>query len=243
MTTSGAIEGDMTTGGQGVGFWVPLIDAAAAYGVSERTMRRRVSDGEVPNRLRHGRREVLVPMARQAATDTDNTDGSIGGDKVAGSTTAALAAIEGIEGGLAGVLALLTEEIRADRRVIIEQAHTDLRRVRRRAGVAWALVGTLAALGAAGGVLGVLSVRQAEDAATAGVQALTAAESRQDELAARLTALEALRASEAAKAATMAEELTAARLRVLEAELARVRAEAEAERVLGILPVPLQNNE
>ena len=41
----------------------------------------------------------------------------------------------------------------------------------------------------------------------------------------------------------MAEELTAARLRVLEAELARVRAEAEAERVLGILPVPLQNNE
>lgn len=236
MANEKTIEGDMTTGGQGVGFWVPLIDAAESYGVSERTMRRRVADGEVPNRLRHGRREVLVPMARQAATDATNTDGRPGGDRVAGSTTAALAAIEGIEGGLGSVLAMLTEEIRADRRLVIEQAHHDLRQVRRRAGTAWVLVGILTALGAAGGVLGVLSVRQADERAVGIEQALTAAQTRQDELAGSLTALEALTATEAARTATMAEELAAARLRVLEAELARVRAEAEAERLIGTAP-------
>ena len=92
-------------------------------------------------------------------------------------------------------------------------------------------------------MLGVLSGRQADERAAGIEQALTAAQARQDELAGVVTALEGQTRAEAAKAATMAEELTAARLRVLEAELARVRAEAEAERVLGILPVPLQNNE
>lgn len=240
MTTGTTIDGDMTTGGQGIGYWLPLIDAATAYGCSERTMRRRVAEGEVPNRLRHGRREVMLPMARQAATATGTTDGRAGGDRLAGSAATALAAIEGIEGGLAGVLALLTEEIRADRRVVIEQAQTDLRRVRRRAGLAWGLVACLACLGAAGAVLGVLTVRQADQRVEATGLALEAAQTRQADLAGAVEALEAQTRAEAARAAT---ELAAARLMVLQADLARVRAELQAEYLAGLVPSPLLINE
>jgi len=243
MTTATTIEGDMTTGGHGVGFWLPLLDAAAAYGVSERTMRRRVSDGEVPHRLRHGRREVLVPASCQTATDTATTDGRPGGDRLAGSAATALAAIQSIEGGLAGVLAMLAEEIRADRHVIIEQAQTDLRRVRRHAGMAWGLAACLAALGAAGGVLGVVSVRQADQRAEGIEQALTAAQTRQADLAGVVEAMEARARVEAARADTTATDLAAARLRVLEAELARVRAELRAEGLAGLVPSPLKISE
>lgn len=233
MANATTIEGDMTTGGQGVGFWLPLLDAAATYGVSERTMRRRVSDGEVPNRLRHGRREVMVPLAPQTATTRPDEDGIPTGDKVAGSAAGALA---GIEGGVAGVLALLADELRSGRRLAVDEAQNELRRVRRSAGTAWVLVGILTTLGAGGGVLGFLSVRQADEQAASIEQALTAAQTRQDELAGVVGALEAQTRSEAARTATMADELHAARLRVLEAEVARVRAEAEADRLGGTAP-------
>lgn len=43
--------------------WVPLCQAADRLGVSERTLRRWVADGKVPNRLIDNRREVLIECA------------------------------------------------------------------------------------------------------------------------------------------------------------------------------------
>lgn len=157
-----------TTDGQGgqriVGYWLDLAEAASAMGVSDRTVRRRIKGGQVPTRMHRGRRQVRIDTTGQAdMTDrhlVDNADTHASGqipsvrdDKVAGSVADTLATVERVDRQMAGVLATLSDDLRAERQLAVERVEVELRRVRRRSGLGWALAFVLVAAGGVGAVL------------------------------------------------------------------------------------------
>jgi excisionase family DNA binding protein len=230
-----------------IGYWLDLTEAAGVLGVSDRTVRRRIKAGELPNRMHKGRRQVRIDTADMTdATGgqrTDNPDaateqigGVVRGDKVAGSVADALATIDRVERDLAGVLALMGDELRAERQLAVERVEAELVRVRRRSGLGWVLALILAGVGAAGAVVGVQAMTEARIEAAALTSDLSAS---QGQVATLTTQLESAstRADQAVSALSdMTGQLSAAQVQTLEAELRGAQAEAQRDALLDRAP-------
>lgn len=206
-----------------IGYWLGLSEAAAALGVSERTLRRRVADGLVPNRMHQGRRQVRIDTDRVADTADNTATPNLtfsSGDNLAGS---------------APMTDRLLAIIQDDRAAVLFRQNGELRRAQRRAMLATATavsVGLLAAL---------WGVRIADDSADAQADAvsvraaLAASEGKSEALAEQVTMLlDQVHATTEREAmasdrlADMAARLDAARLQLLDEQRARIEAEAEA---------------
>lgn len=220
-----------------IGYWLDLTEAAGVLGVSDRTVRRRIKAGELPNRMHKGRRQVRIDTADMTdGQRTDNPDaateqigGVVRGDKVAGSVADALATIDRVERDLAGVLALMGDELRAERQLAVERVELELKRVRKRSGWGWVLALILGGVGAAGAVVGVQGVTAARIEAAALTSALSASQGQASAIADQLESSEA-RADQAVSA------LHAAQVQTLEAELRRAQAEAQRDALLDQAP-------
>lgn len=186
--------GTVTGTGRVVGYWASTTEAATRLGVSERTIRRRAKDGQLPSRLWGGRRQVRLDPP-DAATDTPDAEpdnqategGQLGQRQKTGTDAAELAML------VRGVI----ERRDADTR-------QELRRARRWAGFG---VATAAALVIAAAIGAVWAVQAIERAATAaGV-----AEARAEATEATRAAEAALATAERERAERLADELIDAR--------------------------------
>lgn len=227
-----------------IGYWLDLTEASSVLGVSDRTVRRRIKAGELPNRMHKGRRQVRIDTADMTGGQrTDNPDAAteqIGGvvrdDKVAGSVADALATIDRVERDLAGVLALMGDELRAERQLAVERVELELKRVRKRSGLGWALALILAGVGAAGAVVGVQGMTEARIQAAALTSDLSASQGQVANLATQLESA-STRADQAVSALSdMTGQLNAAQVQTLEAELRRAQAEAQRDALLDQAP-------
>lgn len=234
---------DTPSGQRVIGFWFDLTEAAGMLGVSDRTIRRRIKAGEIPNRMHKGRRQVRIDTADMTdGQPADNQDSGQGGagsivrdDKVSGSVGDALANINSIERQLAGVLATMSDELKAERQLAVERVEVELERVRRRSGLGWALAFVLAAVSAAGAFLLVQVSNEARIEAAALRSDLRASEGQASALADQLGSSEA-RVDQAVSALSdMTGQIQSAQVRTLEAQLQQAQAEAERNRAPGIM--------
>lgn len=227
-----------------IGYWLDLTEAAGVLGVSDRTVRRRIKAGELPNRMHKGRRQVRIDTADMTGGQrTDNPDaateqigGVVRGDKVAGSVADALATIDRVERELAGVLALMGDELRTERQLAVERVELELKRVRKRSGLGWVLALILAGVGAAGAAVGVQAMTEARIEAAALTSDLSASQGQVTTLTTQLESA-SIRADQAVSALSdMTGQLQAAQVQTLEAELRRAQAEAQRDALLDRAP-------
>ena len=155
--------------------WYPIEQAAAALGVSRRTLQRRVARGEVPAEHRDGRCWVRVELNEDRRAEA-----------------AALVATVERNSALAEQLAVGTRDMVAWHQGRVEQLQGEVLRARRTSWCGWAAAALVASAGAS--IAWHLSVR---DAATAGQLAATAShlDAARDTLAARETDLKGLQAA------------------------------------------------
>lgn len=172
-------------------WWASMAEAAELLGVSQRTIRRRISAGELAGRIVHGRREV------QLGPDTPRTNRTRRVNPNAG----------GADDGRP-VLAL---SVVADRAVTVaermaDDARRELHQARRWGRTGW---GTAAAVLIAGGLLSALTWRQA------GVSDQAAADARQraEDMAGQVARLESVVDTERGRVDQLAGTLEAERER------------------------------
>lgn len=183
--------------------WLTLADAASRFGVSVRTVQRRISAGELDTVTENGRRLVAVVTPDNGATQRDTGGGHT---DAAAERSMQLAAAVSASADRVRILA----ELRAD------ELRADLTATRRWAWSGWAAVAVLGVVASAGAV--VLTGK------------LASAETQRDALADTVSRADAAVLASEAREARLTAELAATADALSEAQAAALAASERAER-------------
>lgn len=123
-----------------MGQWLQIESAAAALGVSTRTLQRRVKLGEMSSRIEHGRREVFIDQPERA-----------GGDTVTQADTLTVAVAERAQAH-AEALSVMSDRVATLAEQRVEEMRADLGRARRWAIGGWTVAGVVLTGAALGGL-------------------------------------------------------------------------------------------